>query len=89
MTLQFGNVSFSAGGRVKPEVPGKKPVQAILNPQILKLQPGIIIKILKKNGLTLAKNVKNERLKLQTFRSKIYDLLQRWNKNVIYRFSQA
>jgi len=37
MTLQFGNVSFSAGGRVKLEVPGKKPVQEILNPPDTKI----------------------------------------------------
>ena len=33
-------------------------------------------KVFVKNGFTLSKNVKNERLKLQTFRSKIFDFHQ-------------
>ena len=45
-----------------------------LNRKVLKLQSGIIIKILM--VCNWLRNVKNERSKLQTFRSKIFDLHQ-------------
>ena len=50
------------------------------NQKILKLQPGMVLKIVK-NGLTLGKKtLKNERWNYRTFRSKILDLHQRWKK---------